>query len=172
VKKLAHSLLLPTLGFAVVSGFSLLSDDASANPLTASGAHCKPLASGTYSYTDPAASGNTIGITKTGSSSGTVSCLIPMDATALGSTVTFKLRVLDNSTTQGFTCTPYVVNQNGVIIASGATRTTTAAATGTLTIGAAVAWTASVPGNVNTNLYAIQCAIPGNNSRIYTARAE
>lgn len=169
MKKRTYLSFLPALGFALISGVSLLSDDAGASPLTASGNHCKILFSGSYAYGNPS---TVIGIANTGSSNGTVSCLIPMDATALGSTVTFKLRVLDNSTTLGFTCTPYVVNQDGTIIASGATRSTTAAATGTLTIGAATPWTASVSGNVNTNLYAIQCAIPGSTSRIYTARAE
>jgi hypothetical protein len=161
VKKLKQLSLLPLLGVAAVSG------DVFASAATASGTHCKPLTGTTYAY-------DNTGIRNTGtpgSSTIVVSCPIPMDTTALGSTVSFRMRVFDNSFSTGFSCVPYVYSQSGSLIGSGATKTTGTSQTGAVTLGGSD-WTATVSGNVNTNVYMIQCTMPGNSSIIYTQRVQ
>lgn len=156
MERLAKLSFVPALLFVALSG------DAFASPTTASANHCRPVTSGTYTY-------GTVGIANLGTNNMTVACPIPMDATALGSTVSFRMRVTDNSTVGGFSCTPYVFTQDGSQLAAGAAKTTTGPQTGGVTFSS---WTVSVPGNVNTNMYSIRCSIPGNFSVINTARAE
>jgi hypothetical protein len=152
---------LPLLALALLPG------DVLASAATVSGTHCKPLSGSTYAY-------DNTGIRNTGtpgSSTIVVSCPIPMDPTALGSTVSFRMRVLDNSTSTGFSCVPYVYSQSGSLVASGATKTTGTSQTGGVTLGGSD-WTATVSGNVATNVYMIQCTMPGNSSIIYTQRVQ
>jgi hypothetical protein len=148
-------------------GLALLSGDVFASAATVSGTHCKPLAGTTYAY-------DNTGIRNTGtpgSNTIVVSCPIPMDSAALGPTVSFRMRVLDNSTSTGFSCVPYVYSQSGSLLSSGATKTTGTSQTGAVTLGGSD-WTATVSGNVNTNVYFIQCTMPGNSSIIYTQRVQ
>jgi hypothetical protein len=161
MNKLKQLSLLPLLGLGLLSG------DVFASASTASGTHCKPLSGTNYAF-------DNTGIRNTGTPGNNtivVACPIPVDTTALGSTVSFRMRVFDNSTSTGFSCTPYVYNQSGSAVASGATKTTGTSQTGSLTLGGAD-WTASVPGNVNTNVYVIQCTMPGNSSIIYNQRVQ
>ena len=160
MKNLIKLSALPLLGLALLSG------DVFASAATVSGTHCKILAGTTYAY-------DNTGIKNTGSGANTivVSCPIPMDSTSLGSPVSFRMRVLDNTINGGFSCVPYVYSQSGSTLSSGATKTTTNAQTGAVTLGGSD-WTATVTGNVNTNIYTIQCTMPGNNSIIYTQRVQ
>jgi hypothetical protein len=163
MKNLAQLVLLPLLGIALLPG------DVFGSPATASGTHCKLVygsPNSTYAYQRD-------GIHNTGPSASpiTVACTIPMDSTKLGSTVSFRMKVKDNSTSAGFSCVPYVYDQNGNLIGSGATMTTSASQTGNVTLGG-TNWTVSVPGNVNSNVYVIQCSMPGNTSIIYNQRVQ
>jgi hypothetical protein len=164
VKALVQTSLLSALGFALLSG------DAQAGAVTASALLCRPLTNVSgFVY-------GTNGIANASSTAQVVTCIIPMDNQVLGSTVTFQLRVYDNSTTEGFSCTPSIVTEvgNGAGGTGATPRTTTNAFTGSASLGASgAAWTATVSGsNVNTNVYAIQCSMPGNFSVIYSARAQ
>lgn len=151
---------LALLGAALVSG------DVLASATTASGTYCK-LAYGspnsTYAYMRDG-----IRNTGPGTSPITVACTIPMDNTALGSTVSFRMRVNDNAAAAGFSCVPYVYDQNGSVLSSGSPKTTTAAYVGTTTLGGGTTWQVPVVNNVSSNVYVIQCSMPGNNSIIYT----
>ncbi len=160
MKDLMKFSFLPLLGLALLSG------DVLASASTVSGTLCKPLAGTTFAY-------DNTGIRNTGSGASTivVSCPITMDSTALGSTVSFRMRVLDNTGSAGFSCVPYVYSQSGSLLASGATKTTTNGQVGAVTLGGSD-WTTGVAGNVNTNIYTIQCTMPGNNSIIYTQRVQ
>jgi hypothetical protein len=161
VKQLLQLSSLPLLGLALLSG------DVHASAATVSGTHCKPLTGATHAY-------DNTGIRNTGtpgSNTIVVSCPIPMDPTSLGSPVSFRMRVFDNSSSTGFSCVPYVYNQSGAVVASGATKTTGTTQTGNITLGGSD-WTATVTGNVATNVYVIQCTMPGNSSIIYTARVQ
>lgn len=153
MKKAIQRSLLAAFGVALLSG------GVGASTTIASGALCRPLSGSSYAYVNAG-----IGILNTGSSSIHVSCTIPMDNTALGSTVNFTMYVKDNSSSN-FSCAPYVYNQDGSLLASGAAMTTTGTGNKTLTGSATVA------GNVNTNVYAIQCTVPGSSSQIFTAKA-
>jgi hypothetical protein len=162
VKTLLQTSILSALGFALLSG------DVHAGAVTASAMFCRPHVTATnFVY-------GTMGFANVGSSAESVSCIIPMDNQVLGSSVAFQLRVFDNSTTEGFSCTPAIVNEIGN--GTGGTtssRSTTAAFTGASTLGSFGNWTATVSGsNVNTNVYAINCMMPGNFSIIYSARAQ
>ena len=160
MKKLWQLSMLAALGVASLSG------DVKAGAATAAGALCRPLTSGSYIA-------GTVSFTNTGSTGITVSCPIPMDNVALGSTVTFRVSANDASTTDGFTCIPYVHNENGTAIDDAGPRTSAFSLTGLITLGGTGSgWTANVPGNVNTNMYAVQCYVPGNFSSINTVRAE
>src|SRR5262245_21395653 len=155
------------LSFLPLFALALLSGDVFASAATVSGTLCKPLSGTTFAY-------DNTGIRNTAipsSNTITVSCPIPMDGTALGSTVSFRMRVLDNSTSTGFSCIPYVYNQSGSLVSAGATKTTGTLQTGTVTLGGSD-WTATVSGNVATNIYTIQCTMPGNNSIIHTQRVQ
>jgi hypothetical protein len=147
--------------------FALLSGDLNASPVTALGSHCRAVPGSVVQYL-------AYGIANLNTTTSTVVCPIPMDSSALGSTVTFRMRVTDLSTTAGFSCTPYVFSQDGNLAGVGAARTTGTSETGAITLAVQnnVNWTASVPGNVNTNMYSIRCTMPGNGSTIRTARAE
>jgi hypothetical protein len=158
VKKLVQ------LSFPPLVGLALLSGDVFASAATVSGTHCRPVLGSTYAY-DTSGFQNTA---TSGSSTVTVSCTIPMDTTALGSTVTFRMQVIDNTSSGGFSCVPYVYSQSGSLLASGPVRTTSNAFVGSLWIGSFGNWQASVPGNVNTNVYTIQCTVPGQGSLIVT----
>lgn len=163
MKQLEQVALLPLLGIALVTS------DVFASAATVSGTHCRLVygsPNSTYAYMRD-------GIRNTGAATSpiTVACTIPMDKFALGSTVSFRMRVKDNTASAGFSCVPYVYNQSGSVIASGATKTTTNAQTGNLTLGGSD-WTVAVSGNVNTNVYVIQCSMPGNTSIIYDQRVQ
>lgn len=163
MKKLEQLLLMPLLGIALMPG------DVFASAATASGTHCKLVygsPNSTYAYQRDG-----IHNTGAGASPITVACTIPMDGTTLGSTVSFRMKVKDNTTSAGFSCVPYVYDQNGTLIGSGATLTTSASQTGNVTLGG-TGWTVSVPGNVNSNIYVIQCSMPGNASIIYNQRVQ
>jgi len=164
MKKLEQLALLSLLGVALLSG------DVLASSATASGTHCKLV----YGSPNTTYAIMRDGIRNTGSGGNpiTVACTIPMDNTALASTVSYRMRVKDNTTAAGFSCVPYVYNQAGAVIASGSSRTTTASQTGNITLGGTT-WTVSVPGmQTNTNVYVIQCSMPGNTSIIYNARVQ
>lgn len=159
MKKLLQLSLFAALGIAS------LSSDVQAGSATAGGALCKPLSTGSYIA-------GTVEFLNTGSSSMVVSCPVPMDSVKLGSTVIFRLRGKDLSSSAGFSCTAYVNNQNGSIVASVGPLSTDVAGTGTFTLGPGQGWSVSNLTNVDTNMYVIQCEVPGNFSTIYTVRAE
>lgn len=159
MKKLLQLSVPPALLLAFLSG------DVHAGAATASGLFCRPLGDGPFNLEY-----RNFAFANLGSSSITVTCTIPMDSSALGTTVTFRMRVEDKSTSAGFSCVPYVVTEVAGQIGGSPARTTTAAQTGWFTL--ASSWTVSVPGNVNTNMYAIQCVVPGNGSTIFSARAQ
>jgi hypothetical protein len=140
-------------------GVALLSGGVFASTTITSAAICRPLAGSTYAFVNAG-----IGILNTGSSDIYVSCTVPMDNTALGNPVNFTVYAKDNSASD-FSCIGYVYDQNGGLVATGTTMSATGTGAKTLT------GTASVVGNVNTNVYAIQCALPGSNSQIYTVKA-
>lgn len=152
MKKLIQALLA---GLGVAS----LSAGVWASTTITSGTICRPLGGSTYGFVSAG-----IGIRNTGSSDIYVSCTVPMDDVALGNPVNFTVYANDNSTSD-FSCVGYVYNQDGGSVASSGTMTATGTGAKTLTGSATVA------GNVNTNVYAIQCAVPGNNSQIYTVKA-
>lgn len=153
MKKLIQRALLAGFGVMLMSGAGL------ASTTITSAAICRPLAGSTYAYVNAG-----IGVINTGSSDIYMSCTVPMDSTALGSTVNFTVYAQDNSASN-FSCIGYVYNQDGSLLSTGTTMSATGTGAKTLT------GTASVPGNVNTNVYAIQCAIPGSNSQIFTVKA-
>jgi hypothetical protein len=163
VKTLVQASLLSALGLVLLSG------DVQAGAVTASALLCRPLTNPTnFAY-------GTQGFANVGSNIEQITCIIPMDNQVLGSSVSFQLRVFDNSSTQGFSCSPSIVNEvgNGTGGTGAGSRTTGDAFTGSSTLGSAGAWTATVSGsNVNTNVYAITCGMPGNFSVIYSARAQ
>ncbi len=150
-------------------GLVLLCGDVQAGAVTASALLCRPLTNVSgFVY-------GTNGIANAASTAQVVTCIIPMDNQVLGSTVAFQMRVFDNSATEGFSCVPSIVNEvgNGAGGTGATERTTTAEFTGSSTLGAFGTWTATTAGaNVNTNVYAIQCSMPGNFSVIYSARAQ
>jgi hypothetical protein len=163
VKTLVQASLLSAVGLVLLSG------DVQAGAVTASALLCRPLTNPSgFVY-------GTNGIANVSSNVELVTCIIPMDNQVLGSTVAFQMRVFDNSSTQGFSCAPTIINEvgNGTGGTDAGARTTTEAFTGTSTLGVFGNWTATVSGsNVNTNVYAIQCSMPGNFSVIYSARAQ
>jgi hypothetical protein len=153
--------------YLLVLALGCLSGDVFASAATVSGTHCKPLSGSTYAF-------DNTGIRNTGtpgSSTIVVACPIPMDPTALGSTVSFRMRVFDNSFSTGFSCVPYVYSQSGSLVSSGTTKTTGTSQTGAVTLGGSD-WTVTVAGNVSTNTYVIQCTMPGNSSIVYTQRVQ
>jgi hypothetical protein len=153
VNKLIQRSLLAGFGIALLSGAGF------ASTTIAPGTLCRPLTGGSYSYPSPG-----VGIVNSGSSNLFVSCTVPMDNVALPNTVNFTMYVKDNSTSD-FSCVPYVYDQNGSLLASGVAMTTTGTGAKTLT------GTATVAANVNTNVYTIQCSMPGSGSQIYTQKA-
>jgi hypothetical protein len=99
-----------------------------------------------------------------------VSCIIPIDDTVLPNTVNFEMRVYDNSSVEGFDCAPMIINEvgNPATTVTPGSKTTTGPNVGAFTLSGS--WTATTTtGNVNTNLYAIRCYVPGNGSIIYSA---
>jgi len=159
VRKLLQSFLLAALGIAWHSS------DVKAGNATAGGALCKPLTAGSYIA-------GTVEFLNTGSAPMTVSCPVPMDSVKLGSTVAFRLRGRFLSSSTGFSCTAYVNNQNGSIVAGVGPLSTDGPGTGTFTLGPGQGWSVNIPSNVDTNMYVVQCEVPGNFSTIYTVRAE
>jgi hypothetical protein len=164
VQALFQTSLLSALGLALLSG------DVQAGAVTASGLLCRPLTNvNQFVY-------GTNGIANVGSTVEQVTCIIPMDNQVLGTTVTFQMRVFDNSSTHGFSCTPSIVTEvgNNAPGTPATPRTTAASLTGAVTLGGSGgAWSATLSGsNVNTNVYAISCSMPGNFSVIYSARAQ
>jgi hypothetical protein len=154
--------LVPALGFAVFCSGDVLAAGATAN-----GNLCAPLA-GSFQYA-------TVGVAS-GSDGSVTACAVPLDDQALPSSpsaVNFRAKVFDNSTTAGFSCIAYVHDRDGGLITSVGPRTTSVAGTGSTTFGTpgGLAWTATVAGNVNTNLYTIQCTMPGNYSVLYSQNA-
>jgi len=155
-------MLVPGLGIAL-----LCSGDVLAVGATANGNLCAPLL-GTFQYA-------TVGIAS-GADGNIASCPVPLDDQALPSSpavVNFRTRVYDNSASGGFSCTAYVHNRDGAMITSAGPFTTSAAFIGGATFGTpgGAAWTATVAGNVNTNLYTIVCTMPGNYSVLYSQNA-
>jgi hypothetical protein len=145
--------LLAGLGIALLSGALFASNT------IASGTLCRPLSASSYAYPNAG-----IGIINTGSSNIFVSCSIPMDNVALTNKVNFTMYVKDNSSSD-FSCIPYIYDQDGNLLVSGAAMTATGTGAKTLT------GTATVAANVNSNVYTIQCSMPGGSSQIYTAKA-
>jgi hypothetical protein len=152
--------LLPALGIA------LLSADVNAGASTASGTLCRPAVGTSVAY-------GTVGVQNVGGIMGNVSCAVPMDDVALGSSVNFRVSVYDNSSTDSVSCAPYVVNEQGTTVATAAAKVTGVGATGAFTLTGTLGapWPGAVAGNVNTNMYAIQCQLPPG-SVIYTVRAQ
>lgn len=157
--------ILPALGLA------LLSSDVNASASTASGTLCRLLAvtSGVgIAY-------GTVGAQNSGSGPNlaTFSCPVPMDDVALGSSVNFRVRVYNNSSTDVTSCTPFVNTENGGTAKTAAAKSTPAGSIGTFTLtGTGFSpWPGSVPGNVNTNMYAVQCTLPPG-SVVYSVRAQ
>ncbi len=163
MKTLLQTSVLSALGFALLAG------DVRAGAVTASANLCRPLTNPqVFVY-------GTMGFANAGSNIEQISCIIPMDNQVLGSTVAFQRRVFDNSDTQGFSCAPAIISEvgNGTGGSSSGARTTTDVFVGASTLGQFGGWTATVSGsNVNTNVYAITCSMPGNFSTIYSARAQ
>lgn len=158
MKRLAQLSSLPVLVFA------LLSADVHAGAATASGLFCRPNEPGNFEYKNFAFVNN-------GANGVSVSCAIPMDNVVLGEEVTFRMRVEDKSNSDGFDCRPIITDELGGIVSSNLFwRTTGVSETGWFTL--ASNWEVEVPGNVNTNMYAIYCAMPGNGSTIFSARVQ
>ena len=154
--------LVPALGFAFFCSGDVLAVGATGN-----GNLCVPLL-GSFQYT-------TVGIAS-GADDNVAACPVPLDDQALPSSpssVNFRVRVYDNSTSAGFSCTAYVHDRDGNPITSVGPRTTSVSGTGGSTLGSpgGTAWTATVTGNVNSNLYTIQCTMPGNYSVLYSQHA-
>lgn len=154
------------VSIAPAVGFLLLAADGQA--VTASAAFCRPLSSPTlFAYSAMGFANVATGP----ASSLPAMCIIPVD-TALSSSVSFAMRVHDNSNTHGFSCTPGIYDElgNGVLAGTPPAQTTGNAFVGASTLS----WTVTVAGtNVDTNLYSIQCnSVPGNFSVIYSARAQ
>ena len=163
MKTLLQLSVLPALGFVLLSG--------DVHAVTASAAFCKPIipsSSFVYSamgFANLSAANPNVGPPP-------ITCLIPMDDAALGSNVSFQMRVYDNSVEEGFSCQAVVANEIGASVvasSSGGQTSTTEAFQGSATFS----WSVTVSGtNVNTNMYAITCSMPGNFSVIYSARAQ
>lgn len=152
------------LSFLPALGLALFAADVNAGAATASGTLCRPLGLSVLAY-------GTVGAQNI--NGGPVSCAVPMDDVALGSSVNFRVQVYDNSFTEGFSCVPSVVSESGATIKTAAAKTTPANQVGSFTLTGTVQapWPGSVSGNVNTNMYAMQCYVPPG-SVIYTVRAQ
>jgi hypothetical protein len=146
------------------AGLALTAHDVFAGA-TLGGANCVGLLGAQATYGTQAAANFT-------SSAFTMNCPIDVDHQLPSTTVNFRARVSDNSTTEGFSCTGFVHDQNGVQIGATSARTTSVAGTGSSTLPSAGTWTATISTTqANTHIYSIQCSTPGNQSSIATVRA-
>ncbi len=96
-----------------------------------------------------------------------LACPVDMDHTPSGSTVTFRLKLFDNSTTKGFSCTATVYDSNGSAIATSSAMTTPTTSTGTYTLYKTI----NVAPQSSFNTYAINCQVPGNQSAVLNVSA-
>jgi hypothetical protein len=90
-----------------------------------------------------------------------------MDDVALGSSVTFRVRAYDSSSSESVSCFGVVAHESGSQAVTSGTMATGVSDVGTFTLSSTV----SVPNNVNTNMYAVSCSVP-NGSVIYTVRVQ
>lgn len=94
-----------------------------------------------------------------------VTCTLPTENT-LGTTVNWRARVFDNSTTTAVTCSATAFNQDGGTVASSSVKTTSVSGTGTSTLSGTIA----VSPQSSSYTYGVTCTLPGNQSAIYSAR--
>jgi len=94
-----------------------------------------------------------------------VGCPLPIE-TMLGTTVTFRARVFDNSTAQRAQCYGAAYDQNGTALVTSAAMNTSIAGTGVSTLTTTV----TVSPQASSYTYGIHCTIPGNQSAIYSTR--
>lgn len=94
-----------------------------------------------------------------------VTCLLPTENT-LGTTVNFRARVFDNSTTTAATCYGVVYNQDSSTVATTSALTTSVSGTGTTNLTGSV----TVSPQFSSYTYGINCTLPGNQSAIYSVR--
>jgi hypothetical protein len=94
-----------------------------------------------------------------------VTCTFPTENT-LSTTVNWRARVFDNSTTAAVTCYANAFNQDGGTVASSTVKTTSVSGTGTSTLSGTI----SVSPQSSSYTYGVTCTLPGNQSAIYSAR--
>lgn len=94
-----------------------------------------------------------------------VTCSLPTENT-LGTTVTFRARVRDNSATQSVSCYGVVYNQDGTAIVTSSTVSTGAAFQGAQTLTRSV----TVSPQSSSYTYGMVCTIPPNQSNISSVR--
>jgi len=94
-----------------------------------------------------------------------VVCSLPTENT-LGTTVTFRARVRDNSDTQVVSCYGEVYNQDGTAIVTSSTTSTGVSFMGASTLTRTV----TVSPQSSSYTYNMICTIPGNQSNISSVR--
>lgn len=153
MKKLAYALLLSA------SGLVAASSDVWAGA-TANGNQCVPL-TGTSGV-----SFGSNGIQNNNSTTISVSCPVEIDH-LLGATVTFRVSGFDNSSTQNFSCTGIANNQDASTVGTSAPMTALGTGAKVLT---------SSPTTVSpqsaSNIYFVNCTMPGGGSVINTVRVQ
>jgi hypothetical protein len=94
-----------------------------------------------------------------------VTCSLPTENT-LGSTVNFRARVYDGSSTTGVSCYGVVYNQDGTAIVTSSTTSTSGAGMGYSTLTRSV----TVSPQSSSYTYGLVCTLPGNLSNISAVR--
>jgi len=94
-----------------------------------------------------------------------VTCPLPVENT-LGTTVNFRARVFDNSTTTRAQCYGAAYDQNGTALVTSAAMNTSVSGTGVSTLTSSI----TVSPQSSSYTYGIHCTLPGNQSAIYSTR--
>jgi len=94
-----------------------------------------------------------------------VTCPLPIENT-LGTTVNFRARVFDNSTTTRAQCFGVAYDQNGTALVTSAAMNTSVAGTGVSTLTSSI----TVSPQSSSYTYGVHCTLPGNQSAIYSTR--
>lgn len=150
MKKLAP---VATIAALVALGLGLTTSDVQAGA-TAPGLLCE-VASGSAFW-------GTTGVAS--STSATLSCAIPMDH-QLGTTVTFRSIMQDQSTSGSVVCTGYVHNQDGTQLAASGNMSTSSCTSACLLSREA---TVTVSPQSSTYVYSVRCTLPST-SNIYSS---